>query len=103
MVLQATRTKCGTPCRSARYLDNGRGRWSWPKKEKIEIFSRDIFRGEYAHYIEKEIHEASESVRNTLHGKYVRKQGGKVDLPARGVRQRPGPGGALGKTGASPR
>jgi glucosamine--fructose-6-phosphate aminotransferase (isomerizing) len=42
------------------------------KEETIEIFSRDIFRGEYTHYIEKEIHEASDSVRNTLHGKYLK-------------------------------
>ncbi|WP_243545230.1 SIS domain-containing protein [Pseudodesulfovibrio tunisiensis] len=54
----------------ARYLDNGEG---VPlAEEKIEIFSRDIFRGEFNHYIEKEVHEASSSVRNTLHGKYVR-------------------------------
>ncbi|WP_018124087.1 SIS domain-containing protein [Desulfovibrio oxyclinae] len=40
-------------------------------EEPIEIFSRDIFRGEFEHYIEKEVHEASQSVRNTLNGKYV--------------------------------
>ncbi|BCS88427.1 SIS domain-containing protein [Pseudodesulfovibrio sediminis] len=55
----------------ARYLDTGEG--VELKEEKIEIFSRDIFRGKYTHYIEKEIHEASESVRNTLHGKYLKK------------------------------
>lgn len=63
----------------ARYLDNGE-----PvalAEEKIEIFSRDIFRGEYAHYIEKEIHEASNSVRNTLHGKYLKKKGAVEFLP----------------------
>ncbi|MDD3310789.1 SIS domain-containing protein [Pseudodesulfovibrio sp.] len=63
----------------ARYLD---GSGSAPlKEEKIEIFSRDIFRGEYAHYIEKEVHEASESVRNTLHGKYLRSGGEVTFLP----------------------
>jgi glucosamine--fructose-6-phosphate aminotransferase (isomerizing) len=63
----------------ARYLDNGE-----PvdlAEEKIEIFSRDIFRGEYAHYIEKEIHEAPDSVRNTLHGKYFKKNGQVEFLP----------------------
>ncbi len=53
----------------ARFLDTGE---AIPlTEEKIEIFSRDIFRGEYNHYIEKEVHEASNSVRNTLHGKYI--------------------------------
>ncbi|WP_319471542.1 SIS domain-containing protein [uncultured Pseudodesulfovibrio sp.] len=54
----------------ARYLDNGEA--VELAEEKIEIFSRDIFRGEYNHYIEKEVHEASSSVRNTLHGKYLK-------------------------------
>jgi glucosamine--fructose-6-phosphate aminotransferase (isomerizing) len=54
----------------ARFLDSGE---SIPlKEETIEIFSRDIFRGAYNHYIEKEVHEASSSVRNTLHGKYLK-------------------------------
>ena len=64
---------------TARFLDTGD---PVPlKEEKIEIFSRDIFRGKYAHYIEKEIHEASSSVRNTLHGKYLRKNGAVTFLP----------------------
>lgn len=63
----------------ARYLDTGKA--VELAEEKIEIFSRDIFRGEYAHYIEKEIHEASESVRNTLHGKYLKKNGAVTFLP----------------------
>ena len=54
---------------TASFLDNGEAMEL--KEETIEIFSRDIFRGEYNHYIEKEIHEASSSVRNTLHGKYL--------------------------------
>ncbi|WP_147822398.1 SIS domain-containing protein [Salidesulfovibrio onnuriiensis] len=53
----------------ARYLDSGEE--VELKEEKIEIFSRDIFRGSYTHYIEKEVHDASNSVRNTLHGKYL--------------------------------
>lgn len=39
--------------------------------EEISIFSRDIFRGEYDHFIEKEIAEAAASVRKTFAGKYV--------------------------------
>lgn len=38
--------------------------------EPIEIFSRDIFRGDYDYYLEKEIHEAPSSVRKTLQGRY---------------------------------
>lgn len=63
----------------ARFLDGGD---AVPlKEEKIEIFSRDIFRGTYNHYIEKEVHEASSSVRNTLHGKYLRTNGDVTFLP----------------------
>lgn len=40
------------------------------KPEPIEIFSRDIFKQGYEYYIEKEIHEAPESVRRTIQGKY---------------------------------
>ncbi|RWU04776.1 SIS domain-containing protein [Pseudodesulfovibrio sp. S3] len=64
---------------TARYLDSGKS--VKLAEEKIEIFSRDIFRGDYTHYIEKEIHEASDSVRNTLHGKYLKKNGGVEFLP----------------------
>src|SRR5947209_14986154 len=39
--------------------------------EEISIFTRDIFRGEYEHFIEKEIAEAASSVRKTFAGKYV--------------------------------
>jgi len=63
----------------ARFLDTGEG--VELKEEKIEIFSRDIFRGKYTHYIEKEIHEASSSVRNTLHGKYLKNNGAVEFLP----------------------
>jgi len=40
------------------------------KPEAIEIFSRDVFLEGFEYYIEKEIHEAPESVRRTLQGKY---------------------------------
>lgn len=66
---------------AARYLDTGET--VDLAEESIEIFSRDIFRGEYAHYIEKEMHDASESVRNTLYGKYL-KSDGKVQFLAEG-------------------
>jgi len=64
---------------SAKYLDSGDS--VALKEEKIEIFSRDIFRGAYTHYIEKEVHEASSSVRNTLHGKYLTEGGAVRFLP----------------------
>lgn len=44
--------------------------WDTPE-EPISIFSRDIFRGDYDYFIEKEIAEAPESVRKTIAGKYV--------------------------------
>ncbi|MBI4774001.1 MAG: SIS domain-containing protein [Deltaproteobacteria bacterium] len=49
------------------------------KPETIEVFSRDIFRKHFDYYIEKEIHEAPESVLKTLHGKY-RKSNGRVEF-----------------------
>lgn len=61
----------------ARYLED-----SVPfeiKPEPIYIHSRDIFRGTYNYYFEKEIHEAPSSVRKTIKGKY-RKIGGKLDF-----------------------
>jgi len=42
----------------------------YSQPEPLEIFSRDIFRGNYAYYIEKEIHDAPDSIRKTLQGKY---------------------------------
>ncbi len=41
-----------------------------PAPEGIQIFARDIFRGDWPTYIEKEISEAPDSVRKTLAGKY---------------------------------
>ncbi|MBI5570320.1 MAG: SIS domain-containing protein [Desulfomonile tiedjei] len=54
--------------------------------EPIYIHSRDIFRGSYDYYFEKEINEAPSSVRKTIKGKY-RKSGGKIDfdLDGKGV------------------
>ncbi len=51
------------------------------KPEQIYIHSRDIFRGSYDYYFEKEIHEAPSSVRKTIRGKY-RKIGQTVDFSA---------------------
>ncbi len=53
------------------------------KPEPIYIHSRDIFRGSYDYYFEKEIHEAPSSVRKTIRGKY-RKIGQTVDFSAEG-------------------
>ncbi len=43
------------------------------KKEPIYIHSRDIYRGDFAYYFEKEIHEAPSSIRKTIKGKYKKK------------------------------
>lgn len=51
------------------------------KPEPIEIFSRDVFRKGYDYYIEKEIHEAPDSVRKTIQGKYEKTSGGVVFAP----------------------
>ncbi|MFH1116163.1 MAG: SIS domain-containing protein [Pseudomonadota bacterium] len=51
------------------------------KPERIYIHSRDIYRGAYDYYFEKEIHEAPSSVRKTIKGKY-RKSEGKIDFAA---------------------
>jgi fructoselysine-6-P-deglycase FrlB-like protein len=41
-----------------------------PRTDPIQIYSRDIFRGDFATYIEKEVAEAPSSVEKTLAGKY---------------------------------
>jgi glucosamine--fructose-6-phosphate aminotransferase (isomerizing) len=51
--------------------------------EPIYIHSRDIYRGAYNYYFEKEIHEAPSSVRKTIKGKY-RKLAGKIDFNVEG-------------------
>ncbi len=48
-----------------------------PAAEPIQIFARDIFRGDWPTYIEKEVSEAPASVAKTLAGKY-RKDGAQV-------------------------
>lgn len=60
-----------------RYLDDA-GPFEM-KADPIYIHSRDIYRGSYSYYFEKEIHEAPSSVRKTIKGKY-RKVGGKIDF-----------------------
>ena len=40
------------------------------KAEKIQIFARDIFRGEFQFFLEKEIHDGPQSVAKTLKGRY---------------------------------
>ena len=42
-----------------------------PSPEPIQIFARDIFRGNYGTYIEKEIAEAPSGIAKTLAGKYL--------------------------------
>ncbi|MCL5126758.1 MAG: SIS domain-containing protein [Deltaproteobacteria bacterium] len=49
------------------------------KTEPIYIHSRDIFRGDFKYYFEKEIHEAPSSIRKTIRGKYI-KQGRTVNF-----------------------
>jgi glutamine---fructose-6-phosphate transaminase (isomerizing) len=62
---------------AGRYLEDGQ-----PfdiKGEPIYIHSRDIFRGSYNYYFEKEIHEAPSSIRKTIKHKY-RKVAGRIDF-----------------------
>ncbi len=54
-----------------------------PKPEPIYIHSRDIFRGRFDYYFEKEIHEAPLSVLKTIKGKY-RKGIGKIEFNTEG-------------------
>lgn len=70
-------TRPGEPALSARTIDDGAP--ATLKAESIEIFSRDIFRGAFEHFFEKEVHESADSVRKTLVGRY-RRQGRRVDF-----------------------
>lgn len=63
------------------------------KSEPIYIHSRDIFRGSYEYYFEKEIHEAPSSIRKTIKHKY-RKVAGRIDFSKEG---RGSFGGLLGR------
>lgn len=56
------------------FLLSGNAVWM-PALEPIQIFARDIFRGDYPTYIEKEINEAPGSIAKTLAGKYAREDG----------------------------
>lgn len=68
--IQVTLTGGTETSLSARLIDDAEAVELLP--ETIEIFSRDIFRGQYAYYLEKEIHEAPSSVRKTLQGRYAK-------------------------------
>ncbi|HYE48998.1 MAG TPA: SIS domain-containing protein [Azospirillaceae bacterium] len=74
----------GEPGLDARTIDDGAP--AALKAEPIEIFSRDIFRGGFQHFFEKEVHEAPASVAKTLVGRY-RREGRAVsfDLGAQGI------------------
>ncbi|WP_404325994.1 SIS domain-containing protein [Aerophototrophica crusticola] len=65
-------TEGGDPALAAVAVDDGAA--TELKAEPIAIFSRDIFRGRFAHFFEKEVHEGPQSVRKTLAGRY-RRQG----------------------------
>jgi len=62
---------------SGKYLEDG-GPFEL-KPEAIYIHSRDIYRGAYNYYFEKEIHEAPSSVRKTFKAKY-RKANGVIEF-----------------------
>jgi glucosamine--fructose-6-phosphate aminotransferase (isomerizing) len=62
---------------NGRFLDDGGSFVLSP--EPIYIHSRDIFRGSFDHYFEKEIHDAPSSVRKTIKDKY-RKTAGRIDF-----------------------
>lgn len=47
------------------------------KPEPIQIFARDIYRGDFDFYLEKEIHDGPQSVAKTLRGRY-RRDGGLI-------------------------
>ncbi len=71
-----------TDALSGSHLDDGHS-FSL-KAEPIYIHSRDIYRGDYDYYFEKEIFEAPDSVRKTIKGKY-RKITGKIEFAKNGI------------------
>lgn len=74
----------GEPALDARTIDDGAP--AAMKAETIEIFSRDIFRGDFEHFFEKEVHESASSVRKTLVGRYTRAgRAASFDLGADGI------------------
>ena len=66
---------------NGRFLDDGSRFRLEP--EPIYIHSRDIYRGSYDYYFEKEIHQSASSVRKTIKGKY-RKDHGKIQFVTEG-------------------
>ncbi|HMK34701.1 MAG TPA: SIS domain-containing protein [Desulfomonilaceae bacterium] len=66
---------------NCRYLEDGQP--FHVKPEPIYIHSRDIYRGQYNYYFEKEIHEAPSSIRKTIKAKY-RKMSGRIDFAKNG-------------------
>lgn len=46
--------------------------------EKIQIFARDIFRGDFQFFLQKEINDGPDSVAKTLKGRYRKQQDGKI-------------------------
>ncbi|MEM1378740.1 MAG: hypothetical protein AAGG69_15270, partial [Pseudomonadota bacterium] len=44
--------------------------------EPIQIFARDIYRGKFEHFLEKEINDGPSSVANTIKGRYRREKNG---------------------------
>ncbi len=66
---------------TGKYLDDGQT--FEVKSEPIYIHSRDIFRGDYNYYFEKEIFEAPLSVRKTIKDKY-RKVSGRIEFAKNG-------------------
>jgi glucosamine--fructose-6-phosphate aminotransferase (isomerizing) len=49
-------------------------------RDLIQIFSRDIYRGSYEYFLQKEIYDAPSSVEKTLRGRYVKRADGIVDF-----------------------
>ena len=55
--------------------------------EQIQIFARDIYRGNYEYFLQKEIHDAPSSIEKTLRGRYVKHQDGGIDFECLPVKQ----------------
>ncbi|MEO0919736.1 MAG: SIS domain-containing protein, partial [Pseudomonadota bacterium] len=61
---------------SARVLTVNDGNVAKIAFEPIQIFARDIYRGEFEHFLEKEINDGPSSVANTIKGRYRRERDG---------------------------
>jgi glutamine---fructose-6-phosphate transaminase (isomerizing) len=66
--------KCGEEPQFTGQLLSDNSHWL-PPTENIQIFARDIFRGDFPTYIEKEIAEAPAGIAKTLAGKYLHADG----------------------------